>query len=441
MTTVGKIPAILPGLLLWLLLPMAGSVSARPAAPYGADYAMAGALWASELPPEEPPLQTGTTETLRSALTALQARVEALESRDGPYAASLGEPLGDLGRLLDALGQEREARAARERALHLTRINEGLYSETQAPLVRELLSADRRRGDLEALDSRYTYYFRLYGRGRAPFNELRLRAALEYLRWQREAIRREVGSDSVGRLLDLYETGGDLLAALRVEGVSDQPIDGAVPWPWFRDATLSHLRTLYLIADFLGEEPQLDSPFAPPRVNNDFADFDPRRERLTTIGRGLRREADALLEDAIAAAPAALPAERAALLREHGDWLLWQGDSADAAERYGASWELLQGAGETALARLWFDRPRPVPDNGAFWDAAREAEAQRLQASLRVDRFGQVNDLEVSAVGEAGERRRRRLYRLLRETRFRPALDGGVPVQSQTFSANFLVFE
>ena len=80
------------------------------------------------------------------------------------------------------------------------RINDGLYSERQVPLLRELLQSYREAGDYEALDERYDYYFRLYGNGQPPYTEIRLRAALEYLRWQREALRLGVGGRELERL-------------------------------------------------------------------------------------------------------------------------------------------------------------------------------------------------------------------------------------------------
>ena len=42
-------------------------------------------------------------------------------------------------------------------------------------------------GDLEALDDRYYYFFRLYRSEQPPCTALRKRASLGYLRWQRAA--------------------------------------------------------------------------------------------------------------------------------------------------------------------------------------------------------------------------------------------------------------
>ena len=134
---------------------------------------------------------------------AFQLQMDEFESKDGPYADGLAEPLLGLGRHYARRGDYEQALQLYRRALHIVRLNDGLYSKRQVPVVRELLDTVRLSGDLQALDDRYDYFFRLYGRGQAPYTDIRVRAALEYLRWQREALRLGIDNNGNRRLYDL----------------------------------------------------------------------------------------------------------------------------------------------------------------------------------------------------------------------------------------------
>ena len=80
--------------------------------------------------------------------------------------------------------------------MHIVRINGGLRSAEQVPLLLTTLQVYRQAGDWQALDDNYDYYFHLLGSGQGPLTPLRLESALAYMRWQREALRLDVGSNA-----------------------------------------------------------------------------------------------------------------------------------------------------------------------------------------------------------------------------------------------------
>jgi hypothetical protein len=407
-------------------------VSADPGQPYGRDFLLVDADAAGV--PQAPMAAVASDQLAlaRDAVERLQALVEQLELRDGPYSGSLSEPLSDLALQLERLGRGDEAQRLRERALHLLRVNEGLYSLSQLPLVRALLDAERRRGDYAALDQRYGYFFRLYGNGQPPFTEPRMRATLEYLRWQREAVVRGLDADPRQRLLSLIDRNEQLLQRLSLEAEQ--------PWVWLRDAALSQLANLYLLAEQMQHEvlpPQRLGGFAQPSVRRDFDEFDPRRERLLSLGRSLRPRGSDLLEQLLARAPDAV--ERAAVQREYGDWEQWLGQTTSADDWYHASWQTLRDSGDTALVESWYGTPQPLPANGAF-TAGNDEPGLVLVVSLSVDARGRADDVQVQERADA-RREATRLRRWLRETRFRPALDAnGEPVASAVADVAFRVF-
>jgi tetratricopeptide (TPR) repeat protein len=76
--------------------------------------------------------------------------IEGIQKRDGPASPSLADPLTALA-LLYQEGEERDlAAAAFSQALHVVRVNHGLYSLEQAPLIRHLIRYEQGRGNPEA---------------------------------------------------------------------------------------------------------------------------------------------------------------------------------------------------------------------------------------------------------------------------------------------------
>ncbi|QIB66759.1 hypothetical protein [Kineobactrum salinum] len=152
------------------------------------------------------PLATADSDIGEDGARHLQ-RLEQLELDQGPYAAGLEEPLMDLGHLHLNAGQFAQAGQLYRQALHIVRINDGLLSERQLPLVQNLLTVHRSLGDWQGLDQRYDYYHRIAG---APQDQ-GIGVTLEYFRWQREALRRQLDSSADRRLLRLYEHNARVL--------------------------------------------------------------------------------------------------------------------------------------------------------------------------------------------------------------------------------------
>ena len=423
--------ALPPLLLLLCLVDSALAQGVRPAHPYGRDYALAAPVRA--ITRDTPQPEAIDPKLARAAVQRLEARVEELGWNDGPYAASLAEPLSDLARQLDSLGRRDEALQQRERALHVLRVNEGLYSENQVPLVRTLLAADRLRGDVQGMDQRYDYLFRLYGNGQAPYTEERIDVALEFLGWQREAVLRVIDGNPLNRLLAMYAINRDLFDALLE--------DSGAQWPWIRDVGLSQLRNFYALAVTVEPDSELQHPqlgVNPAPIDRRRLDeLDLQRERALNLARGLRAKGQKLLDQLLARAPEGV--ERARLLRENGDWQLWLGLPSSAGKNYRSSREILLAAGAEERVKTWFGAPQPVPQNDVFADAVIR-EGRTFAARLSVDDSGRVRKVAVDDL-PGGERDAHRLQRALRATRFRPVLNVSTgEAEPATLETQFIVY-
>lgn len=103
------------------------------------------------------------------AVSQYAVLVEELESEFGPFDSRLSEPLLSTGDMLAESGDYHGAINYIERALHVLRINQGLYSEPQIAIVERLVEYNVALEDWAAVDENFRYleflYNRLYDEG------------------------------------------------------------------------------------------------------------------------------------------------------------------------------------------------------------------------------------------------------------------------------------
>ena len=409
----GPDAAWLLGLLLLAVLYMPSCLAGKYA--YGEQIVRVGKSWPDAAPPRIE-FANGTAD-LAPGDGAYWQQLAALEEEGGPYSDGLAEPLVSLGRYHRHNGDLQQAMLLYRRALHVVRINDGLYSERQAPILQAILETYRVSGDLQALDARYDYYFRLYGNGKPPYTDLRLRATLAYLRWQREALRLEIDGQEDGRLFDLYQLNKDVL-----ESVSADP---AVSLASYRELVFSQLRNLYILEDRYA--PTIENMgVAPPLpiISNEWNQEDFTRRRMETIQRGALSQGVGLLEDLIQRSGAT--GETTQLARAHlelGDWYQWHGKQGRSAEQYRQVVQLLQAENMPGLLEQWLGQPVELPDNGAFWQPAPAPGSEPravVTARYEVSRRGRVRNLQTEVTGGGDARLAARVKRKLSHIRFRP---------------------
>ena len=385
------------------------------------------------VPPDQSGVEVAPADDQRTVRAEYERQLTELEQRGGPYAASLAEPLAGLAGLRAQQGDIVGSRRLYERALHLVRVNDGLYSERQVPILRQLFDSYRSSGDMESLDARYDYYFRLYGAGQPPYTPMRLRAALEYLRWQHEALLLGLEWEQSGRLLALLDLNGDLLTAVAA--------DSAVPTRLYKALVMSQLNNLYLLQDMY--RPELQSRNEPPKHLTAAAwePQDTNEYRLELLQRKAVSTGRELLEELVARTPPGQSAELAELYLQLGDWSQWNDRRSEAEAAYRQVVALLAQAGEQARLEQWLGAPQELPANGVFrLPDATDDEAVVVAASFEVSARGRAQNIETTVANEEDEDRAGRLRRDLAGTRFRPAYPGGEPGDSGGVSRRYEVF-
>jgi len=381
---------------------------------YGEAFVRVGQSW-SDGGPMQDPLQSEPQATQDDG--HYRRQVSELEGEGGPYADALAEPLTGLGRHYRQQGDMEQALLHYRRALHVVRVNDGLYSERQMPILRELLNAYRVNGEMKTLDNRYDYYFRLYGSGRPPYTDMRLRGSLAYLRWQREAIRLKIDADETQRLLALYQLNDKLLHAVAAES--------SVALQWYRNMVLSQIRNLYLLEDRLAPTDQNSGmASASPVLADEWNQQDFNTKRMELIQRGSLAQGVGLLQALIErTAAAGERTELARLYLELGDWYQWHAKDHQAGEQYRQVVQLLSDENQGDLLQQWLGQPMELPDNGAFWQFyPNRADDHPVVISVRYDvsERGRAKNLQADVTDPAHEGPASRIKRKLARIRFRP---------------------
>lgn len=142
--------------------------------------------------------------------------LEKLEFQGGAWSVQIAEELATLGSLLQQQGDYEEAVEIFDRAVHINRVNHGLYSPEQIPLVQKVVDSHVALGQWKEADEQQQYAFyvqtKAYG-ARDP----RMISVFENLaRWNITSFYRGIDPDPTQRLLQtflLYRAAADTVEA------------------------------------------------------------------------------------------------------------------------------------------------------------------------------------------------------------------------------------
>ncbi len=176
-------------LALMLSLPAAGQRASHPhnsivpepprPTPYGLDIVRINELPGTNFDGDTPPLDP--------LLEQHQQAVAQLQASRGPYSPVLIEPLAELGQAYQRTERHRYAIVTFKRALHLTRVNGGLYSKDQLSLMEQLITSQLALGQVAVADASRDYLYRVQRKLYEPGSEAMSEAAMAYGDWKRKA--------------------------------------------------------------------------------------------------------------------------------------------------------------------------------------------------------------------------------------------------------------
>jgi hypothetical protein len=391
------------------------SFSSGSAAPVQVDSAKAESNFASGLAPR---LKQGDAQDELSFLGA----ISSIESEQGAYSAQLPEQMLSLGLSLQRQQRYTEAVKVFKRGVHLARINNGLYSAEQIPLLRGQVNSLIAMGEYEQADERQHYLYKVQLRSLGSGGQ-RAVALMQQANWQYNAYRLGLGWQGFGRLSNMWELyRAALNEIINTEGESSPkllpPLEGM-------------LRTQYLISAFEGETGEADLNFGSSYGNTQNPNhFYYLRSKAYERGRSII----AAIYNIHKEQHGGDSVEATGALVMLGDWAQWNDKREESNEVYRQVIAELAALDDAQLVSgRFFAEPVPLPDMDGIrpLPPAVSTEQGDILLEFGVNPRGRVVDLVRQ--DEDGERDGQaiRLMRELRKTRFRPRFEAGEPVGTE----------
>ncbi|RLQ22328.1 hypothetical protein DWB85_08595 [Seongchinamella sediminis] len=382
---------------------------------HGARAAQAGA----EADPAAPAAQEALLKDDGS--DAYRREITRLESALGAYSGQLPEYLLSLGLSLQQSGQHQAAIDAFKRGIHLARINDGLYSAQQIPMLQREIASHMALGQYVEADQRQLYLYRVQMRS-MDGGMNRARAFMQQAGWQHNAFRLALDGQGFARLMSMWD-----LYRLALNDIIDRQGETS---SLLVEPLQGMLLAQYLIAgyDMEGINASLGSDnFSLQQQLNRFHAY---RAQSYQKGRAVI-QAIYDIEHANSNGTSRQTASSRVML---GDWLLWHGQREAAMKAYRQAVAELVDAGEAQQdidAR--FAEPVALPDIAGARRLPETVapEQANLQVQFDVNKQGKVLNLERVDSSDLASGRANRVLRTLRKTRFRPQLAMGEPLDTE----------
>tara|TARA_R110000772_G_scaffold205237_5_gene315498 strand:- start:2087 stop:3592 length:1506 start_codon:yes stop_codon:yes gene_type:complete len=124
-------------------------------------------------------ISSESANELRSSLSLYEQSIELTEIQEGTYSFELVEKLSALGDIYQQLGDHAQAITSYESAQYMLRINSGLFSLQQRPLVEKIIASHIATGNTQEARYLQEYLFLLYQKNYSLADPEYLSASLE----------------------------------------------------------------------------------------------------------------------------------------------------------------------------------------------------------------------------------------------------------------------
>ncbi|MCP5357674.1 MAG: hypothetical protein H7A06_05990 [Pseudomonadales bacterium] len=361
--------------------------------------------------------------------------VEELEIQGGAWSLQIAEELNSLGELLQAQGHYEKSIEIFDRAVHINRVNNGLFSPTQVPLIQKIVRANMALGQWQQADEREQYAFYVQTRAYRIDDPRMIDVFGRLARWNIATFYRGVDADPGPRLYQtymLYRTAAQSVGAHF--GTRD---------PRY----VALLRDTAAAADML-DRFSLEGVNVGTRMNPDLrmvSEF----AGGSTHPQGRDNGGEQALKEIIDFynAPERLPSDdnlmnRARAMAELGDWYLIRDRRQAAMQTYKDAYDQLAAApnGEALLPQV-FGEIAFLPTYASFDEQRKEAYGVGPDTGARmgyvdlafdVSQYGRLSNFEVLAMEPAdAERADIQVISAVRSTLVRPKIVDGETTKSE----------
>lgn len=359
------------------------------------------------------------SEPLMGDLQAYLERIEAIENRDGAFAPGLTEDLLGLGLTLQRIGDHEQAVKIFKRGIHLSRVNEGLYSRRQLALLQGEISSHIALGAFEAADERQRYLYRVQAKTLSDAS--RGQAFMQHALWQRQAYEAGIGEQPFTRLINMWSLYR--YALTEFAQISDDRSPTLLP------ALYGMLQAQYMISGFVGET-------TTGRFRTDGVVADEASQQIGYRGRAYKQGSAVIraIYDIEVDPTDSDPGDKAAVMLMLGDWQLWHGKRNEALATYAEiSGELAEGDVAQKLREALLGTPQPLPRLAGVRALPEPSDGQegRLLLEFTVSERGRVTDIVRLDEHAHNNEKAGDIISRLRRTPFRPRISDGMPVETE----------
>ncbi|WP_193164964.1 tetratricopeptide repeat protein [Microbulbifer hainanensis] len=371
------------------------------------------------------PLKT-TTRQLRTsrAVDEYRERIEEMEAEQGAYGAGIDEQLMGLGTALQRAGKHEEAISEFRRAMLINRVNEGLYSLNQVPMIERMIDSQIALSKWEDANDNQEYLYWLNERNYGEEDPRMLPVINDLSRWHLQAYVDEKGGTLFEHLIsatNLYELAVDIIT--KNFGANDLRLV---------DALRGLKATNYYLATYKGE------PEQPVVINTSFGggpNMDAQRSqldqyRMNSFSSG--KDAINRIVDVYQKNPQSPPAASAKAKVELGDWYMMFNKWHSARETYGEAYQALwdNGATNQEIDDI-FGRPAALPALPMLEEDRQALANSYVTVSYDVTAFGKARNIQVlNAKPQDSVSIRSRVRNVLKRAKFRPRFENGEPVDT-----------
>lgn len=397
---------------------------------------------ASETPSEESPA-TSQADATQEDLTRLEESPQLLynskqetsyldaiaeiEDSFGPYDKNLSQHLMGLGINYQNRGRHEEAVDIFKRAMHVSRISDGLYSLSQIPMLEHLIESGVASGDWESANDSHQYLYWLYRRNYGENDPRMLPAITKLSNWHLNAYALDAGSGLFEHLISAHNLYNMAISIItRAYGEYDLRLVGAL-----KGLTVSN----YYLATYqatAAHRADFETGFTNSRTRMDEK---ARLDQYILNSYSSGKAAISRIRDVYASNPQVPEDAEVVAQIQLADWNLLFNRWHTAMELYQSAYDsLLTSPNGKSLADEYFSRPVALPDLPLLksnLDTAEEGNEYVL-VSFDVSRNGHARNIEViESFPEDDVRNRSQVRKALKQTKFRPRFADGVPTDTK----------